>query len=97
MKGKAAEMIHYHDEYQLQVCKSLVHIREFDSEEEAKAFTPEQGRAADVTHVGDKYLAGYSKVGEAMSQAIIDAAVYYNMRIPFDGDYQIGHNWENCH
>jgi len=97
MLGKAAEMIHYHDEYQLQVCKSLVDVLEYRSEEEAKTYRSRKGRTADVTHKGDSFITGYSKVGEAMSQAIIDAAELYNMRIPFDGDYQIGTNWKECH
>ena len=97
MQGKAAEMIHYHDEYQLQVCKSLVDAQEYETEEEAKLYSTRIGRIADITHVGEKFITGYSNVGEAMSKAIADAAELYKMRIPFDGDYQIGTNWKECH
>ncbi|MCA1807517.1 MAG: hypothetical protein LC687_06695, partial [Actinobacteria bacterium] len=95
--GKAAQMIHYHDEYQLQVCPTLVQVEEFDSEEDAKAFEIEGKRMSDPTHVGDKIWVGYSSVGAKMSEAIALAAEYYNMRVPFDGDYQIGTNWKECH
>lgn len=96
-KGKAAEMIHYHDEYQLQVCESLVKVRTFEDEDAAKNFEIKGKRMADVTHKDDLFLAGYSEVGELMSLAIAKAAEHYQMRIPFDGDYQIGRNWKECH
>ena len=70
---------------------------EFETEDEAKSYQPESGRKADVTHIGNKFVTGYSEVGEMMSKAIAEAAVYYGMRIPFDGDYQIGNNWKECH
>jgi len=96
-KGKAAQMIHYHDEYQLQVCPTLVELKEFDSEEEAREFIIEGKRMSDLSHVGDKVWRGYSPVGAKMSEAIALAAEYYGMRVPFDGDYQIGTNWKECH
>ena len=96
-KGKAAQMIHYHDEYQFQVCPTLVELKEFDSEEEAKEFSIEGKRMSDLSHVGDKVWRGYSPVGEQMSKAISLAAEYYGMRVPFDGDYKIGTNWKECH
>lgn len=97
MQGKAAEMIHYHDEYQLQVCESLVNARVFETEEEAKEFSVKGKRIADVSHVDGGYLVGYSHVGELMSEAIVKAAEHYKMRIPFDGDYQMGFSWKDCH
>ena len=85
------------DEYQLQVCESLVDAHVFETEEEAKEFSVEGKRIADISHVDGGYLAGYSKVGELMSEAIVKAAEHYGMRIPFDGDYQIGFSWKDCH
>lgn len=52
---------------------------------------------SDLSHVEDEVWKGYSPVGEMMSKAIAEAAEYYNMRVPFDGDYQIGLNWLHCH
>lgn len=96
-QGKAAQMIHYHDEYQLQVCPSLVDCIITDSEEEAEQYEHGDDRWSDVTHIEDKFMRGYSPVGEKMSLAIKEAAEYYNMRVPFDGDYQMGYNWKHCH
>lgn len=96
--GKAAQMIHYHDEYQLQVCPTLVDYILVDSENEVNQYTPEGNkRASDPTHIEDKFLKGYSPVGEKMSLSIKEAAEYYELRVPFDGDYQIGFNWRHCH
>lgn len=95
--GKAMFMIQYHDEYQLQVCKSLVTVVEFDDESQAKSYEGDGTRVSDLSHVGDKFWAGTSKVGEKMSLAIKEAAEYYGLRVPFDGDYQIGKSWLHCH
>jgi len=85
------------DEYQLQVCESLVDAHLFETAEEAKELSYAGKRAADISHTDDGYLAGYSHVGELMSEAIVRAAEHYKMRIPFDGDYQIGFSWKDCH
>jgi hypothetical protein len=95
--GKAMFMIQYHDEYQLQVCKSLVTVVEFDDESQAKSYEGDGTRVSDLSHVGDKFWVGTSKVGEKMSLAIKEAAEYYGLRVPFDGDYQIGKSWLHCH
>lgn len=88
------------DEYQNQVCKSLVEAHYFDSEEEAKEFLKEQSgekRWSDVSHIDDQYVVGYSRVGELMALGIKEAAKYYGMRVEFDGDYQIGFSWKETH
>lgn len=85
------------DEYQLQVCKSLVELKQFKTEQEAEDYTVKGKRMSDVTHSGNTFSRGYSKVGALMSKAIAEAAKSYKMRIPFDGDYQIGNNWKECH
>lgn len=95
-EGKACQMIHYHDEYQLQVCPSLVTIKIGD-DAELTDFEMEGKRMSDITHIGDTCWKGYSVIGEMMSKSITLAAEYYNMRVPFDGDYQIGRNWKECH
>lgn len=85
------------DEYQLQVCESLVQAHLYETEEDAEEFTLSGKRTADVSHTDEGYLVGYSKVGELMSEAIVKAAEHYKMRIPFDGDYQMGFSWKDCH
>lgn len=88
------------DEYQNQVCKTLVEAHYFDSEEEAKEFLQGQSgekRWSDLSLVDDKYLVGYSRVGELMALGIKEAAKFYNMRVEFDGDYQLGFNWAHTH
>jgi DNA polymerase I-like protein with 3'-5' exonuclease and polymerase domains len=36
-------------------------------------------------------------VGETVRQAIVDAGVFYNMRIPLDGEYKVGSTWADTH
>lgn len=81
----------------MQVCPSLVDCIITDSEEEAEQYEHGDDRLSDVTHTEDKFMRGYSPVGEKMSLAIKEAAEYYSMRVPFDGDYQMGYNWKHCH
>lgn len=35
--------------------------------------------------------------GKLAKQSIIDAGVFYNLRVPLDGDYAIGNNWAETH
>lgn len=85
------------DEYQFQVCESLVELHYFDTEDEAKEWRGGKEGVSDVSHIEDKYAVGYSPVGVLMSKGIVKAAEYYDLRVPFDGDYQIGFNWKQCH
>lgn len=85
------------DEYQFQVCESLVEAHYFATEEEAKEWQKGKSGVSDISHIDDKFVVGYSKVGELMSLGIKEAAEYYGMRVEFGGDYQIGFNWRHCH
>lgn len=72
----------------------------FDSEEEARKYINdnlEDKRMADITHINDKFVTGYSEVGELMALGIKEAAEFYNMKVEFDGDYQLGFCWKDCH
>lgn len=95
-KGKAASMVQYHDEGQLQVCQSLIEVKK-GTEDEVKTFSKEGLAMSDISHVEEECWKGYSEVGVCMSNSIKDAAVSYNMKVPFGGDYQIGTSWASCH
>lgn len=85
------------DEYQLQVCPSLITLVKGTEDNPPQPKPQGQERWADPSHVGEEVWLGYSPVGERMSQSIAIAAEYYGMRVPFDGDYQIGLTWKDCH
>lgn len=97
-EGKAFIQIHYHDEAQWEVCKSLVKIKVFDTEEERDEFlkTFDKPVSDNVEYEG-KPAVFYSRVGELAKQAAHEASKYYNLRVDFDADYIVGHNWAECH
>lgn len=96
--GKAAVMIMYHDEAQIQVHKSLVKEFVFDTEEEATTFSIEGRLLADVHQNSEgKWVTHFSPVGELASQSCQKAAEYYNMRVKLAADYIVGSSWKACH
>jgi len=97
-KTFAQQMIHYHDEAQFELSKSLVKFKMFATEEEAKAFKEEGKVWSDVGHAPDgRYYRAYSIVGELASKAITEAGKYYKLNVELTAGYQIGRNWANCH
>jgi len=94
---KASQMMHYHDETQWQVSPELVDIYEFDTEDEAKAFTLEGKVLSNVHKVGDKYQRGWSIVGQTFAETMEEAGEYYNFRVKLAADYDLGTTWAQCH
>lgn len=94
---KAAVMILYHDEGQIQVHKSLIKEFTFESKEEAEDFSIENRIISGVHERNGKFICGFSPVGELASLACKKASDYYNLNVELSADYDIGHNWAECH
>ena len=85
------------DECQWQVSPDLVDIYEFDSEDEAKAFNLEGKILSNVRKVGDKFVRGWSIVGQVFAETMEEAGEYYNFRVKLAADYDIGTDWSETH
>lgn len=85
------------DEAQFDVCRSLIDVYEFDTEDECKNFSIEGKLLSDPYKLGDKWVRHYSRVGELASQSASKAAKYYNLNVDLAADYIVGDNWKVCH
>ena len=91
------QMQAYHDEEQLEMHKSLVNFKMFNTEEEAEAYRANGFMLSNVGHTEKGYYRAYSKVGAWMNELAGEASRYYDMKVTLKMDYAIGKNWENCH
>lgn len=97
----AQQMIHYHDEAQVEVSRSLVRFKMFESEEDAKKWldnNKDDGNIySNIGHTSKGYYIAYSKVGQLAVESIRKAGEYYNLNIPLDADYSVGMGWHQTH
>ena len=90
-------MLNFLDECQWQVSPEFIDIYEFDTEEEAKDFAIEGKILSNVHKRGDKFVRGWSEVGQIFAETMVEAGEYYNFRVPLAADYDIGTNWSETH
>ena len=92
------QMIAYHDEAQLEISRSFVTFKKFDTEDEAKAFIcPEGKKWSDVIHNDKGWFRAYCRAGELASEAVKEAGEYYKLNVELTAGYIIGRNWKECH
>jgi len=97
------QLIAYHDESQLEVSASLVKIKTFETEEEAKVWkggTEERAGMilSDIRHnENGSYSVGYSRPAELAIQSVKEAGEYYKLNIELTAGYMLGRNWGDCH
>lgn len=97
------QLIAYHDEAQMEISKSLVKFKMFETEEQAQEFKDielkENNRIwSDISHApkGGYYVA-YTVIGELMAKAVDRTWQEYGMNVPLTAGYIIGRNWAECH
>lgn len=82
---------------QWQVLENLIELWEFDTEEEAKAFKVDGKILSNIHKQGDKFVRGWSVVGQTFAETMREAGEFYNFRVDLSADYDIGKNWAECH
>lgn len=91
------------DEAQIEVKKSLVKFKRFQTQEECKAFREEQrektGMIWSEEHEAPKggWFVGYSKPGELVVKAVQQTTEFYKLKVPLSADYVVGTGWHDCH
>jgi hypothetical protein len=96
-KAFVQQLIAYHDEAQMEVHKSLIKWKLFETEEEAKAFKAEHPTWSEVGHSDKGYYVGWCKAGELIQEAVRETSEYYKLNVTLAADYILGRNWAECH
>lgn len=91
------QLIAYHDEAQLEMHKSLVKWKLFQTEEEAKAFKAENPGWSEVGHSAKGYYVGWCEAGKLIQEAVVETSRYYKLNVTLSADYILGRNWAECH
>lgn len=91
------QLVAYHDEAQLEMHKSLVKWKLFQTEEEAKAFKAENPGWSEVGHSAKGYYVGWCEAGKLIQEAVVETSRYYKLNVTLSADYILGRNWAECH
>ena len=81
----------------MEVHKSLVTWRLFDTEEEAKAFKQEHEGWSEIGHSSRGYYVADCIVGRLIQESVKEASAYYKLNVTLAADYIMGRNWAECH
>ena len=93
----AHQIIHYHDEVQVEEDKNDVEFMIFNSEIEANDWNPSTKLWSNVGKKDDYYYRAYSRAGELGVLSIREAGKQLGLRVPLDATYAIGTNWSHTH
>lgn len=97
-KDFCQQLIAYHDEAQLEVRKSMVKWKKFESEAECKAWKSDDGKVwSDPFHNDKGWFRGYVLAGELATEAVREAGQYYKLNVELSAGYMLGTNWASCH
>lgn len=92
------QLIAYHDEAQLEIKKSMITWKKFNSEEECKAWKPDDGRVwSDPYHNDKGWFRAYVLAGELATKAVVEAGRFYKLNVELSAGYMMGRNWSECH
>jgi len=92
------QLIAYHDEAQLEVRKSMVQWKKFESEEDCIKFKSEDGKEwSEPVHNERGWFRGYCHAGELATIAVREAGRYYKLNVELSAGYILGQNWAQCH
>jgi hypothetical protein len=91
------QLIAYHDEGQMEVHKSLIKWKRFDTEEKAKEFKKANQTWSEIGHSERGYYLGWCEAGELIQKAVRDTSTYYKLNVTLSADYILGRNWAECH
>lgn len=81
----------------MEVHKSLLKWKLFETEEEAKTFKLTNPTWSEVGHSDKGYYVGYCLVGDLIREAVETASRYYKLNVTLRADYVLGRNWSECH
>lgn len=95
--GYCQQLIAYHDEAQLEVLRSMVKWKKFESEEACKSFKEEGKVWSDPVHNERGWFRGYCRAGELATQAVVAAGRYYKLNVELSAGYMLGTSWGDCH
>jgi DNA polymerase I-like protein with 3'-5' exonuclease and polymerase domains len=97
-KSFCQQLIAYHDEAQLEICRDQVKWKKFDSEEECKAFKDPSGKVwSDPVHNDKGWFRGYVRAGELATIAVREAGKFYKLNVELSAGYMLGTDWASCH
>lgn len=92
------QLIAYHDEAQLEICREMVKWKKFESEEECKAFKDPSGKVwSDPVHNEKGWFRGYVRAGELATIAVREAGEFYKLNVELSAGYMLGTSWGDCH
>lgn len=97
-KSFCQQLIAYHDEAQLEICRDQVKWKKFESEEACKAFKSEDGKVwSDPVHNDKGWFRGYVRAGELATIAVREAGKFYKLNVELSAGYMLGTDWASCH
>ena len=92
------QLIAYHDEAQLEICREQVEWKKFEDEASCKAFKSADGRVwSDPVHNDKGWYRGYVLAGELATKAVRESGQYYKLNVELSAGYMLGTNWGTCH
>jgi hypothetical protein len=91
------QLIAYHDEAQLEVKRSMVKWKKFESEEACKSFKEEGKVWSDPVHNERGWFRGYCRAGELATIAVREAGKFYKLNVELSAGYMLGTDWASCH
>jgi hypothetical protein len=97
-KSYCQQLIAYHDEAQLEICRDQVEWKRFKDEASCKAFKPDDGRVwSDPVHNDKGWFRGYVLAGELATVAVRESGQYYKLNVELSAGYMLGTSWGTCH
>lgn len=90
-------MCMYHDEQQLEVHKSLIKWKTFETEEEAEEFKKSNPSWSEIGHSVRGYYVGWCRVGELITESVLECSRHFKLNIDLGADYVLGRNWGETH
>lgn len=95
-QGEVKKLIHYHDEEQWEVPKSMVKWKSCKDEEVAKKYAIANNWSV-PEKINDKWFIGYCVIGDLGINSIRKAGKFYKMNVELDAEYKIGYSWADTH
>lgn len=94
----AIRLAYVHDEYQYEVCKSLVTEYVFDTKEECVDFQRKDGKLlSNPKEIDGKWYRYYSLIGDLGNKSLNMAGKFLNMPVKFEAAYDVGYNLAETH
>lgn len=90
-------MCMYHDEQQLEVHKSLIKWKVFETESEAAEFKKNNAGWSEIGHSDKGYYIGWCVVGSMITESVLECSRHFKLNIDLGAEYILGRNWGDCH